>query len=227
VRDHLFDALSSGQGVVRFVHVGAHDGVSIDDNQPADPFRTRALRHGWSGLLIEPAPEAFARLKANYAGCAVDLANVAIWSSEGEKTFHIVEAADWLSSFFPQTVLRDDAQHGDLRSSVRPIEVRTSRLEDLCRETGHTQPNVLLVDAEGSDDIAVRSFDFSAHKPDVVQFKHLHLSTQASSDLGDWLTGLGYELVYDRYDVLALNPARFDAALVRFCQDLLVTARAN
>ena len=86
---------------------------------------------------------------------------------------------------------------------------------------------VLLVDTQGSDDIALRTFDFSAHRPDVVQFRHSHLSTQASGDLGDWLTGLGYELVFDRQDVLGLNRSRFDPRLVRFCQDLMFAARAN
>lgn len=227
VRDFIFDELSRREAVVRFVHVGAHDGVSVDDNQPADPLRARVLKQGWQGLLIEPGPEAFARLKVNYGPCGVDFANVAIWSSEGEKTFHVVEGADWLSSFFPETILRHDDTQRDLRSKIRPIEVQVRRLDSLCRERGHTQPDVLLVDAEGCDDIVLRTFDFSIHRPDVVQFNHFHLSTQASSDLGDWLTGLGYELLFDRQNVLGLNRTRFDPRLVRFCQDLLFAARAN
>jgi len=227
VRDFIFDELSRRQAVVRFVHVGAHDGVSIDDNQPSDPLRARAMKQGWRGLLIEPAPEAFARLKVNYGQCGVDFANVAIWSAEGEKTFHVVDGADSLSSFFPETILRYDDARRDPRSRIRPIEVRARRLDSLCRERGYEQADVLLVDTQGSDDIALRTFDFSAHRPDVVQFRHSHLSTQASGDLGDWLTGLGYELVFDRQDVLGLNRSRFDPRLVRFCQDLMFAARAN
>jgi hypothetical protein len=50
---------------------------------------------------------------------------------------------------------------------------------------------------------------------------------EGSAGVRDWLTGLGYALLFDRHDVLALDTGRFDPALVRIRQDLLATARAN
>jgi FkbM family methyltransferase len=193
-----------------------------------DPLRAVVLRHGWRGLLIEPIPEAFERLKTAYgAAPGVDFANVAIWPDEGEKTLHVVDGLDGLSSFSLDTILEQEPKYEDLRSALRTIQVPTRRLDKLLPERGHTQPHVLVVDVEGCDDIVLRTFDFSAHKPDVVQFEHVHLSAEASADLRDWLTDLGYALIFDRHDVLALNAACFEPPLVRFCQDLLITARAN
>ncbi|MET3524078.1 FkbM family methyltransferase [Mesorhizobium abyssinicae] len=221
VRNYIFDELSR-QGVVRFVQVGTNDGMGTD------PLRRHVLRRGWQGLLIEPVPQAFDRLKSSYgAPSGVDFANVAIWPDEGEKTMHVVKGCDVLSSFSLETILRHEPKYDDLRSEIFTIEVPTRRLATLLVETGHSEPHVLVVDTEGCDAVVLRTYDFSSHKPNVVQFEHVHLSAEVSSDLRDWLTGLGYALLFDRHDVLALDTTRFDPALVRFCQDLLSTARAN
>ena len=45
-----------------FVQIGAMDGV-VDD-----PLREHVLASGWRGLLVEPLPDMFERLRANYAG---------------------------------------------------------------------------------------------------------------------------------------------------------------
>jgi FkbM family methyltransferase len=222
VRGYIFDELSRREAVVRFVQVGANDGMH------GDPVRPHVLGHGWRGLLIEPIPAVFDRLRAAYgAAPGVDFARVAIWPEEGRKTLHVVEGRDVLSGFSLETILRHEPKYADLRSELRTLEVPTRRLDRLLRETGHAQPHALVVDTEGCDDMVLRTFDFSAHRPHAVQFEHVHLSAEASAGLRDWLTGLGYALLFDRHDVLALDTARFDPALVRFCQDLLITARAN
>jgi FkbM family methyltransferase len=222
VRGYVFDELSRRYGSVRFVQVGANDGLH------GDPVRPYVLGHGWRGLLIEPIPAVFERLKAAYDGFpGVDFARVAIWAEEGTRTLHVVEGRDVLSGFSLETILRHEAKYEDLRSELRTLEVPTRRLDSLLRGTPHAQPHVLVVDTEGCDDVVLRTFDFSAHRPEVAQFEHVHLSAEASADMRDWMTALGYALIFDRHDVLALDTARFDPALVRFCQDLLVTARAN
>ncbi|WP_095090566.1 FkbM family methyltransferase [Mesorhizobium sophorae] len=221
VRNYIFDELSR-QETVRFVQVGTNDGMGTD------PLRAHVLSHGWRGLLIEPIPQAFNRLKATYgAPSGVDFANVAIWPDEGEKTLHVVKGYDVLSSFSLETIMRHEPKYDDLRSEILAIEVPTRRLDSLLLETGHSEPHVLVVDTEGCDAIVLRTYDFSRHKPSVIQFEYVHLSAEASSDLRDWFTGLGYALLFDRHDVLALVTTRFEVAFVRFCQDLLSTARAN
>jgi FkbM family methyltransferase len=222
VRNYIFDLLSCREETVRFVQVGANDGMH------GDPVHPYVLDHGWRGLLIEPIPAVFERLKAAYAGApGAEFSNFAIWPDEGTKTLHVVDGRDVLSSFSLETIPRHAPKYDDLQSELRTLEAPTRRLDTLLRETGHAEPNVLVVDVEGCDDLVLRTFDFAAHKPDVVQFEHVHLSADASAGVRDWLTGLGYALLFDRHDVLCLDTARFDPALVRFCQDILVTARAN
>jgi FkbM family methyltransferase len=222
LRGYIFDELSRQKEVVRFVQVGANDSLH------ADPLRTHVLRDGWRGLLIEPIPRVFDRLKAAYAAApGVEFARVAIWSDEGEKTLHLVEGRDVLSGFSLETILRHEAKYDDLRSELTTLEVPTRRLDRLLRETGHDRPHVLAVDTEGCDDIVLRTYDFAAHKPSAVQFEHVHLSAGASAGLREWLAGLGYELLFDRHDVVALDTTAFDPALIRFCKDILCAAREN
>jgi hypothetical protein len=47
---------------LRFIQVGANDGIF------GDPLREHILAHKWRGVLVEPQPEIFEQLKANYAG---------------------------------------------------------------------------------------------------------------------------------------------------------------
>jgi len=45
-----------------FIQIGAHDG------RKDDPIYELVQRNRWSGILVEPQPDVFQRLKENYAG---------------------------------------------------------------------------------------------------------------------------------------------------------------
>lgn len=53
-------SIANGRSV-RSVQIGASDGLH------SDPIREFIVRDGWSGVLVEPLPYSFARLKANYS----------------------------------------------------------------------------------------------------------------------------------------------------------------
>src|SRR3989338_9032362 len=70
---------------VFFVEIGAMDGVSFD------PLYAVAKKHGWRGLLVEPLPDLFAKLKENYSGVAgVSFENMAVAEEKGEKVMYRV-----------------------------------------------------------------------------------------------------------------------------------------
>ena len=58
LRDIVLIRRSSGEFFV--IQVGANDGVH------ADPINKYIINFNWSGVLIEPQPEIFERLKENY-----------------------------------------------------------------------------------------------------------------------------------------------------------------
>ncbi len=54
--------LMSRQPDIFFLQIGAHDGVSYD------PIHHYVRQYHWNGLLVEPQPAIFQKLKQNYAG---------------------------------------------------------------------------------------------------------------------------------------------------------------
>ena len=68
---------------VNFVEIGAYDGIA------GDPIRRLILTNpGWKGVLVEPQPDAFRKLKQNYAGevSRLHVLNAAISDTPGQKT---------------------------------------------------------------------------------------------------------------------------------------------
>ena len=222
VRDLVFEMVGRRETPVRFVQAGAHDGSGV--------LQQHILRRGWRGLLIEPLPGVMQALKANYAGVpGVDFANVAIAPEEGSRVLYTVEGRDQLSSFSLDTIFNHEGKYedGDLKAAIRTLDVPARPLDALLRETGHDTPHVMVVDTEGYDDVVLGTFDFAAHRPDVVQVEHVHLSRHASASVGDRLTGLGYVLMFDRHDLLALRPDRFDPGVPERCADIVAAARGS
>jgi hypothetical protein len=71
-----------------FVQIGAHDGHSYD---PIGPY---VRKFQWRGLLIEPQPAVFAKLKEHYAGQSnLIFENVAIAEQEGSLTLYCFKNA--------------------------------------------------------------------------------------------------------------------------------------
>lgn len=58
--DWLFTRAGNVFSPVKFVQVGAHDGVS------GDPINQFVIADGWMGLVIEPVPHLFERLQQTY-----------------------------------------------------------------------------------------------------------------------------------------------------------------
>src|SRR6266404_4447929 len=69
---------------LRFIQVGANDGKF------GDPLRKHILGRKWTGILVEPQPEAFEALKVNYAGLEdrLEFENVAITSLSSTVTMY-------------------------------------------------------------------------------------------------------------------------------------------
>ena len=76
---------------VTFVHIGADDGVA------GDPIRCLVVENdGWSGVMVEPQPDAFDRLQRNYADQSrrLQFLNVAISDASGERTLFCIPKAE-------------------------------------------------------------------------------------------------------------------------------------
>ena len=55
--------------------------------------------------------------------------------------------------------------------------------EQLRREYGLSQVDVLNIDAEGYDDQILKSIDFEASKPGLILFEVVHMGTEAKAEV--------------------------------------------
>jgi len=163
--------------------VGACDGIL---NDPIRPF---LANFDPTAVLIEPHPELFTRLKANYRfnERAVFL-NAAVRRETGDGELIAISPELIEREGLPDWTLGISSMYGDrnalggkgvtkklqarLRRTVRKLPVEVLSPADVRRRTGSNWPDILVVDAEGCDAEIV-----SAFLDERVQLKLVYLET--------------------------------------------------
>lgn len=196
----------------RFIQVGANDGSLYD------PLRREILRRNWRGLMIEPVPDVFERLKANYPGYdRIALENVAIADHIGEQSFYHLARVDnpvseglpiWyaaLGSFHKDVILkhRDLIPEIDRRLVERKVPCTT--LNALCDKHQLAIVELIQIDTEGHDYEVIKLIDFARLQPRVVLYEHFHLSETDRRACQAFLAERGFECIERHYDTIALR----------------------
>jgi FkbM family methyltransferase len=194
-----------------FVEVGANDGEQHDHLRPF--LTTRP----WRGIMVEPVPYVFARLRGNYDGFdGVILENVAIADQEGELPFyHLAQVSDrerdglpqWydgIGSFSREAVLNHASLVPGLEDRLVCVQVPAMTFESLCRKHGVERVDLLLVDTEGYDHEVLRNVDWNVHRPRLVVYEHYHLAPADRAAARAELVALGYEIKEEGFDTWCL-----------------------
>jgi hypothetical protein len=99
-------------------------------------------------------------------------------------------------------------------------------ISKLLRQDLLVRPHVLYLDAAGASELAANPADFVGYKPDVIAFKHGHLSTRESLDVRETLAARGYVFIADNREAIALAANHFDAHFIEYSQGVMAAARA-
>ena len=200
---YVFQVISSRREIVRFVQVGANDGLNADF---LNPF---IISGKWKGLLVEPVPKTFEQLKANYSDVkGLIYANCAVGESDGVAKFYaLCEPHSALSSFNKDTILSHTGwalSEGlpDPADCISEISVKLCTLESLFNEYAIDEIDVLAVDTEGFDCKVVASLPKTIC-PSIIFFEHCHCELQETIRMRSSLLALGYRMLFDKYNVLA------------------------
>ena len=196
-----------------FIEVGSNDGMQHD------PLRPILLKYPWRGVMVEPVPYVFDRLRENYAGRdGILLEKAAIADQTGELPFyHLREARgervhelpswyDGIGSFSREAVLGHSRHIPDIESRIVVTSVPCLTFEALCRKHDIRQIDLLLIDTEGYDREVIRNIDFGRWSPSLLVFEHYHLSES------DWLAAraqladAGYDFLAEGFDTWCLGP---------------------
>jgi len=164
-----------------FMLIGANEGISSDD-----VLSEIVGKSNWEGLLIEPVPGIFEKLKINYREFTHRLTfiNSAISTTIGEEEFYSIDTTkeppppQWLSelgSFNESVILKHRDVYPNIEDYIKKITVKSITFESLVTSHGITKIDLLMIDTEGFDAEIIKTIDFTKILPSVIIFEHAHL----------------------------------------------------
>ncbi len=207
-----------------FIEIGANDGYA------RDPLRLEIKRRRWRGIMVEPVPYVFERLRERYGSDPrIVLEQAAIAEREGVFPFyHLREAMPgervwgWyhaLGSFKPDVVLSNRDLIPDIEDRLVETRVSAMTFAQLCEKHGVNKIDLVLIDTEGYDYEILRSMDLTARRPRLVVYEHHHLSAEDRAAARAMLEAEGYITFEDGLDTAALETTQLsprDRRLHRF-----------
>ena len=209
-RKHCFN-LSGFVPEPVFVKVGANDGIT------RDPCSDILLGNTtWKGLLIEPVPYCFKRLRENFWDSRrFSLEQVAIGAAPGRTTFYYVDQEaiksqpglpswyDQLGSFDRNHILKH--LNGALEPFIVECEVEVCTLSEVLRRNGIRDLHLLHIDTEGHDYEVLKTLDLAKHAPVMIFVEHKHLPNTQKAEMLQLLLENGYSVRDCGGDYFALN----------------------
>lgn len=198
--------------------------IGSNDGEQQDPLEPVLERHPWRGILVEPVPYVFEQLRRNRgANPRLALENVAIADADGSRPFYYLPKSDdpaglprWydaLGSFRREVLAKHVSRIPDIESRIREMQVPCLSFDSLCRKHGVSRVDVLHMDVEGYDWQLMQSIDLERWRPTVVIFEHIHLDAASYEACRARLEQLGYRLMPERLDTLAVHRASLPAGL--------------
>jgi FkbM family methyltransferase len=201
---YFLEKLAKKQDEISFIQVGANDGISFDNIYPF--FKS----HKCKGLLIEPLPYFFDRLKLNYADSpSIIPLNIALHPTAEKFDIYSVNPKElhkyphWVSgiaSFNKEHLIKNSVQESDLFAEA----VACTSLSKLIAEYGLLELDYLQIDTEGFDDEIIKMIDFNQVKPKLIKFESVHLSSGKKLSTVNLLKTQGYKVIDERRDMIAL-----------------------
>jgi FkbM family methyltransferase len=172
-----------------FVKVGANDGIT------GGPVSDALLANEkWKGLLIEPVPFIFDKLRKNFSDSQrYILEQVAIGAHPGKATFYYVDAKaidaipdlpfwyDQLGSFSRDHIVKH--LDGVLTPFILECSVEVRPLAEVLKKNGIRDVHLLHIDAEGYDYEVLKTIDLSSAAPAAILLEHKNLSDSDRAEL--------------------------------------------
>lgn len=194
-----------------FVQVGANDGVY------RDPLRDEIRARRWRGIMVEPLPSSFERLRANYAGNPrIVLENAAIADEDGHRKLYYLRETesevhgtpawhDKLGTFHRDVIVKHRHAIPDFDERLTTAEVQCLTFESLCRKHGVRRIDLVQIDTEGHDFEIVKLIDLEALRPKILMYEHLHFDDATRAACSEHLRRRGYEEISDAVNTICLR----------------------
>ncbi len=195
---------------VVFVQIGSCDGKA------GDPLRAHVLERQWRGIVVEPVPGNFERLRKNYSDCpGVVCRNAALAAEAGTCTFYCVDAPAGVTlPEWTREIGSLDRNHlvkhargllPEVEQYITPIEVPCVDFNTLLEDADLERIDLLHTDVEGFDLEVLKQVDFTRWRPKLVLFEVFHMTQPERTEALGLLRNAGYEIVEGDMNVLAVR----------------------
>ncbi len=199
-----------------FIQVGANDGVTGDD------LRKYILQYKWHGVLVEPVPYVFERLKNNYKGvenleflnCAIGIEtatskfySISETDSNGQNLFDAYAdfKIDQLSSFNKETILKHEYMHPDFKNLIVETEIPTLGINELLFKYPNQTIDLLQIDIEGFDFELLDALDLGNKAPGILIFEHQHMPESKYREILRKLKSYHYQFYKSNWDTISVR----------------------
>lgn len=195
--------LQNGSGdEIFFVQIGAHDGLHYD------PVRSFVTKYHWRGILVEPQPEIFKRLVANYKDeSQLILENIAIDSQDGQATLYAFKKTDELPDHATMLASfnRGALEHNshNYKGEIEELSVPTLTLTSLLSKYQVNKLDLLQIDTEGHDFRIIQMLAGSHIKPTIIHFENAGMNTEQLYECYELLHGWNYRVLPIGIDTIA------------------------
>jgi FkbM family methyltransferase len=208
-KDLWFKLFAKSKKNIRFVQIGAHDGVK---NDPIHPY---IRQYGWQGVLVEPIPAIFKELKQNYEGVPkLRFEMVGIADTDGALQFYHLppefDDPNWLQqigTFDRKAIEFNLAVRHDLLPHITSTEIPTVSLKTLFSRNHIEQLDLLLLDVEGLEWVILKQLQDLTIRPQYLFFEWGCMNPRDLDALLQFLQASGYRLYGCGDDILATRDA--------------------
>jgi FkbM family methyltransferase len=194
-----------------FVEIGSNDG---DHHDHLRPF---ILSRAWSGIMVEPVPYVFERLRRNYSSTPrVILENAAVAGRDGDVPFYYLADADeeerltlpdWydgIGSLTREFVVGHGTKIADIERRIVCETVTALTFDSLCEKHGVSAVDLVVIDTEGYDWEILKSIDFARWHPELAVYEHFHLSEADREAAAAGMRSRGYDTMEEHFDTFCL-----------------------
>ena len=207
--DWVHELNAQRNGKLFFVEIGAMDGLRHDAL-----YSHIAANPQWSGLLVEPLPDMFDRLKATYSKHKnLTFENVAITEAEGTTEISRIPAtevgtstpewADGISTLKPSEHIL--GQDPSLSQYAVTETIATTTLRQLFSKHDIRNIDIFQSDTEGYDKVIFDQLWETGLRPSIIKVEINYMYYHVIRSLYYQLTTAGYRCFYQGDDIIAVR----------------------
>ncbi len=191
-----------------FVSIGANDGVKNDH------LASFITKYKWHGIMIEPMPDNFTRLKKHFGDNKnIVLENMGVSEKNDISDFYYIkdiapDEPDWydqVGSFDRDVFYKNISVEPSLLNRVGVEKIQTSTLDEITRKHGFGKIDLVMIDTEGYDYKILKSLDLDKINAEIIIFEYEWLTNYETKQAIKMLVHAGYRTIINGIDCIAIK----------------------